>query len=101
MPAADTNQQAAHLADVAAKLPSQLWANHLFSFDDFATHVLSLPASTCEMLIKQGEFPPMFLLGRRRYILAADARKWLDKQAKARPYVPRRNAKRSGSDLPD
>jgi hypothetical protein len=62
---------------------------------DFFATVLGLPESTFEELIAQGQAPRMFLLGRRRYVLQADALAWLDQIAESNTYVKRKNNKRS------
>ena len=81
--------------------PRTVEAQHLMQLPaipatDFFSTVLGLPASTAEELIAQGQAPRMFLLGRRRYVLQADALAWLDQIAESNTYVKRRNNKRSG-----
>lgn len=80
-----------NLFDVAAKLPGQLWQAPLMSFDDLNNYALNIPASTAEMLIKRGDYPPLFVIGRRRYARTADVLAWIDQNAEAHAYVPRVN----------
>jgi hypothetical protein len=66
-----------------------LMARPAWAFEDFAK-VLDLPNSTLEVEIKR--LPaPLFLLGRRRYILATDALKWLQEISIRNAHTPRIN----------
>lgn len=53
--------------DLAATLAKPAW-----SFEELCV-VLGLPDSTVEVIAREQPAPPFFLLGRRRYILRADA----------------------------
>ncbi|GAA6143678.1 hypothetical protein [Hydrogenophaga sp. 5NK40-0174] len=65
-------------------------AKPAWSFEELCV-VLGLPESTVEQLARQDPRPPFFLLGRRRYILQADALDWLQDMRNAHPWYPRRN----------
>ena len=73
--------------------PSELMAKPALSFEEFFCELLGLPSSTAEQICRGHEAPPMFALGRRRYIRTCDAVEWLDEMAKYAVYVPRRNRK--------
>ncbi|HJV28680.1 MAG TPA: hypothetical protein VJ673_23575 [Aromatoleum sp.] len=73
--------------------PSELMAKPAMSWPEFL-QLLGLPESTAEEAIREPDAPKFFLIGRRRYIRTADVVAWLDKQATAKPYFPRRNARR-------
>lgn len=79
------------------KKPSELMAKPALSFDEFFCELLGLPASTAEQLCKGKDAPPLFALGRRRYIRTSDAVEWLDDMARQCAYVPRRNARKVGA----
>ena len=80
-----------------AKKPSELMAKPALSFDEFFCELLGLPASTAEQICKGQDAPPMFALGRRRYIRTSDAIDWLDDMARQCVYVPRRNNRKVGA----
>lgn len=75
--------------------PAELMAKPALTFEELFVGVLGLPISTAEELARSEDAPPMFLLGRRRYIRHADALKWIDSMAQAKPYFPRRNNRRA------
>lgn len=77
---------------VAMELPTTL-QKPAWTFEEFSA-VLGLPESTLEDLARQDPAPPFFLLGRRRYILQADALDWLEAMRNAHPWCPRRNSRR-------
>lgn len=77
----------------SSKKPSELMAKPALSFEEFFCELLGLPSSTAEQICRGHEAPPMFALGRRRYIRTCDAVEWLDEMAKYAVYVPRRNRK--------
>lgn len=79
------------------KKPSELMAKPALSFDEFFCELLGLPASTAEQICKGNDAPPMFALGRRRYIRMSDALDWIDDMAKQCAYVPRRNGRKVGA----
>lgn len=74
---------------------SELMAKPAMSFEEWFCGVVGLPETTAEELVRSPEAPPMFLLGRRRYIRTSDAIAWLDRMAQAKPYFPRRNNRRA------
>ena len=80
-----------HEQKAAATLPAQLMAKPAITFEEFFLDVLGLPKSTAEELARSKTAPKFFLLGRRRYIRTEDAKLWIDQQAAATPYFPRRN----------
>jgi hypothetical protein len=55
--------------------------------------VLDLPESTLEIIFADHP-PPMFTLGRRRYIKTVDLMPWVDELAGRYPWTKRKNAKR-------
>lgn len=73
--------------------PSELMAKPAMSWPEFL-HLTGLPESTAEEALREPDAPKFFLIGRRRYIRTADVVAWIDEQATARPYFPRRNARR-------
>ncbi|MFC3683418.1 hypothetical protein [Hydrogenophaga luteola] len=73
-------------------LPTTL-SKPAWTFDELCA-VLGLPPATLELIARQEPAPPFFLLGRRRYILQADALEWLQDVRNARPWVPRKNNRR-------
>lgn len=75
----------------AATQPAQLMAKPALAWEEFWNGILGLPSSTAELVAKQEPAPRFFLIGRRRYILTADAVEWLSQAADAAPYHPRRN----------
>lgn len=74
-------------------LPAQLMAKPALTWEEFWSGILGLPPSTAELVAKQDPAPRFFLIGRRRYILTADAVEWLNEAANAAPYHPRRNSR--------
>ena len=80
-----------------AKKPSELMAKPALSFEEFFVELLGLPASTAEVICKGHDAPPMFALGRRRYIRTSDAIEWIDEMARQCVYVPRRNNRKVGA----
>lgn len=81
--------------NVECALPAQLMAKPALTWDEFWGDLLNLPESTAELLMRDEPSPRFFLLGRRRYIMTADAIAWLELAAKAAPYFPRRNKRRA------
>lgn len=73
--------------------PSELMCKPALSFEEFFCELLGLPSSTAEQIVRGHEAPPMFALGRRRYIRTSDALEWIDDMAKRAVYIPRRNRK--------
>jgi hypothetical protein len=73
-------------------LPTTL-SKPAWTFDEFRA-VLGLPPATLELLARQEPPPPFFLLGRRRYILRADALNRLEEMRNAHPWTPRKNGKK-------
>lgn len=78
-----------------ATQPAQLMAKPALAWEEFWNGILGLPSSTAELVAKQDPAPRFFLIGRRRYILTADAVEWLNQAADAAPYHPRRNKRGS------
>lgn len=74
-------------------LPAQLMSKPALTWEEFWTGILDLPPSTAEQIARQEPAPRFFLIGRRRYILTADAVAWLNEAASAAPYHPRRNSR--------
>lgn len=75
-------------------LPAQLMSKPALSFDELFVDLLGLPPSTAEEIARSDDRPPMFLLGRRRYVRTVDAIAWIDRIAERKPYFPRKNSKR-------
>lgn len=63
-----------------AQIVNELWRKPLVSEEE-AAQACNLPSSTWAMLKARKQTPPTFKLGRRLYILTADLRSWLEKQA--------------------
>jgi len=57
--------------------------------------MLGLPKST--LYLEMSKHPaPLFLLGRRRYIMQEDALQWLQNVAKANSHTQRKNTRKAG-----
>jgi hypothetical protein len=67
----------------------ELAASPALSVEEFA-QLISLPLSTLEEVFKSHQ-PPLFLLGRRKYLLREDALQWLQEMSLRTAYTPRRN----------
>jgi len=52
---------------------------------------LPLPKSTFAKLVREGNGPRMFVLGRRRYLTSDDAQQWLERMRDKFAYVKRTN----------
>lgn len=77
--------------DNCKELPSELMAKPCLSWNEFWQGLLGLPDSTAVLVAQEMPMPKFFMLGRRRYIRAEDAAKWLEARSEAAPYFPRRN----------
>ena len=74
--------------------PLEIMAKPAISFEEFFIILLGLPRTTADELIRAGDGPPMFLLGRRRYVLRDDGIAWLEAHAEANRHFRRINKPR-------
>lgn len=64
----------------SARRPSELLHKPALTFDELA-RLLGLSNNTCQRLADAGDWPPMFKLGPRHFILTRDAIDWIEKIA--------------------
>jgi hypothetical protein len=78
----DESPTPASAAAPRAQLLSALLCAPVLSFpDDVSVLLDDLPPSTLEKLRAQGTGPPVFVIGRRRFVLQSKFRAWLEQIA--------------------